>query len=124
MNVFGKVSEVKQLLRKTFPELLENELIQLVRGAAKWHYKKRETITKEEASVYEVLINNSYNPDTVYKWFLLTRSPLELKEELKLKIISQREAFAKKRELNKLAATSHQQLLQEVIDSVNRYIVR
>lgn len=124
MNIFAKLSTVKQLLNQHLPEQNEVERFELIQGAAKWHYDKKRTLRPAQAAVYEVLIKNSYNPYTVYRWFLLAKSPLELREKLKLNLISQREAFTRKRELNSLANTSHQQVLQEIINTIERYVVR
>ncbi len=126
VGLFEKVSKVKHLIRKTFPELDEGALISLVRNAAKWHYNKKNKniISQESAKLYELLMNNGYNPDTVYKWLLLTKSPFELREKLKHQLISQKQAFCKKRELNTLANTSHQELLKDIINCVERYMIR
>lgn|SRR3989338_521283 len=124
MNIFAKLSTVKQLLNQNLPEQSDAERFELIQGAAKWHYDKRRTLTPAQAMVYEILIKNSYNPYTIYRWFLLAKSPLELREKLKMNLISQREAFAQKRELNSLANTSHQQVLQEIMNTIKRYVVR
>ena len=124
-TIFDKVSNIKHIIKEVLPETDESELTSQLRVIAKWHYKKKKTIlTSEQAKLYELLINKGYNPDTVYKWFLLTRSPFELRDKLKLKLISQKKAFAQKKALNTLASTTNQQLLHDVINCVERYIIR
>jgi len=49
---------------------------------------------------------------------------VELRDKLKLKLISQKKAFAQKKALNTLASTTNQQLLHDVINCVERYIIR
>ena len=120
MNVFAKLSDVRKLIDPVFP----NEQMELLCLAAKWHYNKHKPLSPDAAKLYELLIRNSYNPDTVYKWFLLAKSPLQLREQLQRKMISQREAFFAKKQLNSIANTSHQQLLHDIMDSIERYIVR
>ena len=97
VNVFEKVSRIKKLLTAHLGSLEEAQLLELVRGAAKWHYKMKETINKEEAKVYELLLNEDYNPDTVYKWLLLSRSAHDLKNRLRMRLISQKKAFSEKK---------------------------
>ena len=123
-GVFEKVSEFKHLIRKEFPEIEENELVSMIRELSNWHYKKKGILSQEHIKLYELMINNSYNPNTVYKWLLLARSPFELREKLKLKLLSQRQAFSQKKEFKTLASTSNQELLNDIIQTVERYIIR
>ena len=74
MNVFAKLSTVKRILE---PVCTPESMPDLVTQSAKWHYDKKRHLTPEALKVYEILINNSYNPYTVYRWFLLEKSLLE-----------------------------------------------
>lgn len=123
-GVFEKVSTFRKLVKTIFPEIEDSALIEMLREVSTWHYSKKGMLSQDHVKLYELLMNNSYNPNTVYKWFLLTRSPFELREKLKLNIISQREAFAAKKQLNTLASTSQQELLTDIIKCVERYIIR
>ena len=123
-GVFEKVSALRKLVKTIFPEMEDSALIEMLREVSKWHYSKKGMLSQDHVKLYELLMNNSYNPNTVYKWFLLARSPFELREKLKLNLISQREAFAVKKQINTLASTSQQELLTDIIKCVERYIIR
>ncbi len=123
-GVFEKVSTFRKLVKTIFQELDDSALIEMLREVSTWHYSRKGILSQDHLKLYELMMNNSYNPNTTYKWFLLTRSPFELREKLKLNLISQREAFAVKKQLNTLASTSQQELLTDIIKCVERYIVR
>jgi len=58
-----------------------------------YHYnKKKGFLIGYEKDLYKLLIENSYNPYTVYRWFLLERVPDEIKFQLNNHYISQKKA--------------------------------
>ena len=67
-----------------------------------------------------VILHNS--KDQLKKWKVDINK--FLRDKLKLKLISQKKAFAQKKALNTLASTTNQQLLHDVINCVERYIIR
>lgn len=128
MTVFHKLQEIKELVKKNL-DLPEEALKPMVqRLANRWHYKKDrkkgDKLTKEEAMLYELLIMNSYNPSTIYRWLLLEETPTEIREKLRDKNISQRQASKCKMEFRNMLNTTEQDLMEEIKDCVKRYITR
>lgn len=48
-----------------------------------------------EKDIYNFLIENSYNPYTVYRWLLLEKVPEDIKFRLRQNEITQKQAIAK-----------------------------
>ncbi len=124
MNVFSKVKQVRLLVRRYYGDMPPEELVYSVRQCAKWHYNKKKPISEDNARVYEILLKNGYNPDTVYKWFLLVTSPMDVKQKLACKKISQRDAFKEKNDFKELLSLSEQDLIHDIVDCMRRYVVR
>lgn len=58
-----------------------------------YHYNRRKfLLLGEEKKLYNWLIENGYNPFTVYRWFLLERIPDDVRFQLKNGQISQKTA--------------------------------
>ena len=55
--------------------------------------KRKGMIVGKERELYNALIENSYNPFTVYRWALLERVPEEIKFQLKNHYLSQKKAI-------------------------------
>ena len=129
MNVFMKVRQVRELIKAELDEnLTHKQLTQILqRIFNNWYRKKNKSkakITKQEVEIYEILMNNSINPGTAYRWFLLANSPDELKQKLMTRKIGINQAFKEKRVLKKIYSVTERELLDDVLDCVNRYVVR
>ena len=60
---------------------------------AHYHYNKKQTfLVGEEKAIYNFLIENGYNPFTVYRWLLLERVPEDIRFQLRERRISQKKA--------------------------------
>jgi len=82
------------LLVVRFPSLDVRSLTEKMSKLAHYHYNKRNfLIMGEDRELYNFLIENSYNPFTVYRWLLLERVPDEIKWQLKNRQISQKRAI-------------------------------
>jgi len=58
---------------------------------ATYHYNKSKYILLgQDKEFYEFLITNSYNPYTVYRWFLLERVPEDVRFQLRNGAINQK----------------------------------
>ena len=67
-----------------FPEIGVRDLCKLLGRLGTYHYNKRKFIVLgKEKSLYNKLIENSFNPFTVYRWALLERAPDDIKFQLK-----------------------------------------
>lgn len=53
-------------------------------------YKRKYILLGQDRKLYEFLIENSYNPYTVYRWFLLEKNPEDVRFQLKNGIINQK----------------------------------
>ena len=128
MTIFHKLQEIKDLVNKNLdlPEEALKPMIQ--RLANRWHYKKDrkkgDKLTKEETMLYELLVMNCYSPSTVYRWLLLEETPAELRNRLRNKNISQRQASKAKMQFRHMLNTTEQDLMEEIKDCVRKYIER
>ena len=76
-NIFEELNKVKKLVYLFFPEISARDLCKLL---GTYHYNKRKFIVLgKEKSLYNQLIENSFNPFTVYRWALLERAPDDIK---------------------------------------------
>ncbi|MBS3148742.1 hypothetical protein J4219_07700 [Candidatus Woesearchaeota archaeon] len=93
-NFVTKLEELRKLLVVRFPSLDVRSLTEKMSKLAHYHYNKRNfLIMGEDRELYNFLIENSYNPFTVYRWLLLERVPDEIKWQLKNRQISQKRAI-------------------------------
>jgi len=92
-SVFEEFEKVKCLIVGRFPDLSARNLCVLLGRLGTYHYnKKNSMLFGEERKLYDFLIENSYNPYTVYRWALLERIPDEIKFQLKNHYLSQKKA--------------------------------
>lgn len=83
----------KKLVLESFGEDCFRNLKKNISKLATYHYNKRKSILLgKERQLYDFLIENSYNPFRVYRWFLFERLPDELRFQLKNRVISQKTA--------------------------------
>ena len=90
-------------------------LVKIMSKLAHFHYNKKDFILLgEERALYDFLIENSYNPFTVYRWLLLERIPDDIRFQLRQRQISQKkavsEAFKRKHETNSILSVSIREL--------------
>jgi len=94
-NFVEKLSTLRKSLSVRFPTMNVQNLIETMGKLSHYHYhKKKLIILGEERDVYDFLIENSFNPYTVYRWLLLERLPEELRFMIKERRISQRKAVS------------------------------
>ncbi|PIN86889.1 hypothetical protein COV19_02685 [Candidatus Woesearchaeota archaeon CG10_big_fil_rev_8_21_14_0_10_44_13] len=93
-SVFEELEKVRGLVKMHFPDLSVQEMCPLLSRLATYHYNKRKgMIVGKERELYNALIENSYNPFTVYRWALLERVPEEIKFQLRNHYLSQKKAI-------------------------------
>ena len=122
-NVFEELKKVKGLVVLHFPELGVREMCPLLSRLATYHYgKKKAMIFGKERELYNALIENSYNPFTVYRWALLERVPDEIKFQLRNHYLSQKRAvklfFEKRHETETSLQISIKQLGLKLIQEM------
>ena len=94
-NFVEKLSTLRKILSARFPSINMQNLVETMGKLGHYHYnRKKLIILGDERELYEFLIENSYNPYTVYRWLLLERLPEELRFMIKERRISQRNAIS------------------------------
>ena len=102
-NYLQKLECLRNLLEIRLPQQKGRNLLEIMSKLAHFHYnKKKYLIMGEERELYNCLIENSYNPYTVYRWLLLERIPDDIRFQLKQNKINQKlalnKAFKRRRE--------------------------
>ena len=126
-TVYDRYLKFWDLFRADFPEIDDMKIFKMLGKLASWHYPKKRwkgiTLSIEEASVYEWLLNRKYNPDTVYKWFRVLGINKEIHEKVKNKVISFNEAKTYSKPFRRLT-NLEAELMYHIKQTVERYIVR
>lgn len=91
-NIFEELDKVRQLVRERLPGFDVHDLCVTLGRLGTYHYKRKSMIVGDERALYNLLIENSYNPYTVYRWALLERVPEEIKFQLRNYYVSQKKA--------------------------------
>ena len=94
-NFVQKLESLRKRLYSRLPELESQDLYKIMSKLAHYHYdKKKYLILGLERKLYDFLIENSYNPFTVYRWLLLEKIPEDIKFQIKQKELSQKKAVS------------------------------
>ncbi len=91
-NIFEELEKVKELFLEIDPDFNMDRFSLFLGQLGQYHYKKNALILGKEKQIYNALIENSYNPNTVYKWSLLERVPEDVKYQLTHGFIGQKRA--------------------------------
>ena len=114
-NVFEELEKVRGLVKLNLPDIDVRDLCKILGKIGVYHYnKKNKMLLGEERKLYNLLIENSYNPYTVYRWALLERIPDEIKFQLKNHYLSQKKASRLFFERRHETDTSVQQSIREL----------
>ncbi|MBT4824351.1 hypothetical protein HON88_04075 [Candidatus Woesearchaeota archaeon] len=130
MTIFTKLEKLRKIIKNSLEDNIDDvEFKRIIQKLAnRWHYKKDrrkgDKLTDLEFKFYEILLSNCYNPSTVYRWLLLEETPPEIRTQIKEFNISLRKASKYKMEYRNLLNTTEQELLEEIKDSVRKYIER
>ncbi|MCF7861093.1 hypothetical protein K9M79_02520 [Candidatus Woesearchaeota archaeon] len=94
---------VRNLVESRYPDVSGRLFDEMLSKLAHYHYNRKKFILLgQEREVYNLLIENSHNPFTVYRWLLLERIPDEVRFQLRQGQISPKkalsEAFKRRRE--------------------------
>lgn len=82
---------LKKALVSRFGEDVLRLLMDNISKLATYHYnKKKYILLGKEKELYNFLIENSYNPFTIYRWSLLEKIPEDIKHQLKTGNITQK----------------------------------
>jgi len=91
-NIFEELDKVRWLVQERLPGYDVHNLCLTLGRLGTYHYHKKSMLVGDERKLYNLLIENSYNPYTVYRWALLERIPEEIKFQLRNYYISQKKA--------------------------------
>lgn len=92
-SCLGRYESLKRLVLEKFPDFSARDLCVVLGRLGTFHYnKKKGFLLGKERLLYNFLIENSYNPFTVYRWALLERVPQEIKFQLRNHYLSQKKA--------------------------------
>ena len=99
-----KFKIVRKLIVKEMPELEHKELRGMLSHIAHYHYKKHLEVSEEEIQLYDLLLKNQLNPNTVYRWLLLSRINNDLKRSINQGKLTQKQALRLNTERNQKKA--------------------
>ncbi len=92
-SVFDELERVRKLISEKFPDFEFRNLAKTLGRLGTFHYRKKKgLLLGRERELYNLLIENSYNPYTVYKWALLERVPDDIRFQLRNHYVSQKKA--------------------------------
>ena len=92
-NFIEKLNHLREELNSRLPAVKMQNLTKSMCEIAHYHYNKKNTfLLGDEKILYQFLIENGYNPFTVYRWLLLERVPEDIRFQLRERRISQKKA--------------------------------
>jgi hypothetical protein len=104
--IFQKVEEIKRDLKDIIPEVESDKLIAILSKVRTYYRNNKKGVplgrrgkngyrdfTSNERIMYDYMLRNGLNPCTTYRWFLATRLPCDIKQQLKKGKIGQKLAM-------------------------------
>ncbi len=126
-TVYDKYVRIHNTVRKIFPDIDKKKFFKIVATLSTWHYPKKRSdgqmLTKEQAMIYEWMLNNNYNPGTVYKWLLAMNTNKDNQDKLKKGSMSLKKAMkcAKPfKHISKIEA----EFMYHIKQCIQKYVVR
>jgi len=103
-DYLGELEKLHNKLKEHFSDFDVHNSHQLFGKLGVYHYNKKNLILGKDRAVYDFLIENSYNPYTVYRWSLLAKVPEDIRFQIRNYYLSQKQAtkifFARRCETN------------------------
>jgi hypothetical protein len=81
-STLKRVEEINQLVKNLFPKITKKGTRMILSKCAHYHYDKKRKISTEELMLYDVLIKHNLNPSRVYKWYLVSLLPEDIKDDV------------------------------------------
>ncbi len=126
-TVYDKLRGLKDRLKMDFSEISAEDLFRICSKLATWHYPKKRTkammLSKNETMLYEFLLNNRFNPSTVYKWMLASSTTEDIQKKLMCGKISQKSAMSRAKPFKTLNQTEAK-LLYQIKLCIQKYVIR
>jgi len=90
-----KLASLRALLASRLSPEEMRHLHEIIGKLAHYHYHRKDAmLLGAEKDVYTVLLENGYNPFTVYRWLLLERLPEDVRFQLRQRRLSQKNAVS------------------------------
>lgn len=126
-TVYDRFLKFQDLINEEFSDLENTKLFRMLGKLESWHYPSKRwkdmELSKEEAKVYEWMMNKGYNPSTVYKWYRVLGENKEVQDRIKNNSMSLREAKTYPKPFRRLTEIESE-LMYHIKQSINRYVVR
>jgi len=126
-TVYDKYAKIVKEIEKDFPDLDKKEFYRITAKLSTWHYPKKRwysmTLAKDEAMIYEWMLNRGYNPSTVYKWMLAMNTNSDIQDKMKKGTISLKKAIKCAKPF-KHATEIEKEFMYHVKQCISRYIIR
>ncbi|MFW5853001.1 MAG: hypothetical protein ACOCUR_03140, partial [Nanoarchaeota archaeon] len=106
---------VRNLVESRHPDVNGRLFDEMLSKLAHYHYNRKKFILLgQERDVYNLLIENSHNPFTVYRWLLLERIPEEVRFQLRQGQISQKKALSKAFQIKRDKSSQTRETIKEI----------
>jgi len=126
-TVYDKYAKIHNELRQEFPKLDKKEFFKITATLSTWHYPKKrckdQVLTKEQAMIYEWMLNNNYNPSTVYKWLLALNTNKDNQEKLKKGSMSLKKAMKCSKPFKHITEIEGE-FMYHIKQCIQRYVIR
>ena len=126
-TVYDKLKRFKEAVLKDLNQIDERKIYKIVCKLSTWHYPSKRTpnmsLTKNEVALYEYMLNNEFNPSTVYKWKLACNTSKHVQEQLKSGQIGFKKALSQSKQFKQLSQVEAEFLYQVKL-TIQKYIIR
>ncbi|MFW6450428.1 MAG: hypothetical protein ACOCZ6_05220 [Nanoarchaeota archaeon] len=126
-TVYDKYRKIFGEVKKAFPEIDQKEFFRITSKLSTWHYPKKRwdtmTLSKQETAVYEWMLNNEYNPSTVYKWMLAMNTTKDIQNKMKKGTVSLKQAI-KCGKPYKHVTEVEAEFMYHIKQCIQRYVIR
>lgn len=126
-TVYDRLLKFQDMFKIEFSEFSDTKLFRMLGKLESWHYPSKRwkgmTLSQEEAMVYEWMLNNKYNPSTVYKWYRVLGQNKEIQEKVKNNAMSFNDAKTYPKPFRRLTMLESE-LMYHIKQCFDRYQVR
>ena len=126
-TIYDKYVKIHNDLRRDHLQISKADFFKVTATLSTWHYPKKrwkgQTLTKEQAMIYEWMLNNNYNPNTVYKWLLAMNTNKENQDKLKKGVVSLKQAMKCNKPFKHVTEVEAE-FMYHIKQCIQRYILR
>ncbi|MFC1741615.1 hypothetical protein ACFL3V_03715 [Nanoarchaeota archaeon] len=92
MTVFERIEAIRSILKPVTADMSDTEVTGLVLQVQSYKEGKKKELNQTHRAIYDLLLKHDVSPKSVYVWMLLERAPSHVKEKLRAKKISIKDA--------------------------------